>query len=357
MIELSREVSLQKPLINPKLILGIESKTFEDDDRRAVLLRAHMLAADTGLPYFVIGIGKDGSHSQFSSSGVKFEADLTGDWEADTLRTGCLGVVTINLPRIAIESGKDKNRFLELLRERFELSARALGIKYTAFRQHGKTLLPFLTQSKTGDPYLGLESCSRIIDFVGFWESLRALSEKEPYSEASMMLSQEIVQAIVSSKQKLSRKYGKRLYPALLPNSEASERLARMDIETFGIAKVQFSGNRERPFYSTIKRLHMKASDPPFILSEEFEPFKKLRSVSIGGGLNIINLDESDYRPEALLDLTRRLVQDRMLELFTYNRNATYCTNCKKSWIGNLHKCPSCGAISTMAVFDRFSNV
>ena len=37
--------------------------------------------------------------------------------------------VTINLPRIAQESEKDKNKFFDLVRERFELAARTLGSK------------------------------------------------------------------------------------------------------------------------------------------------------------------------------------------------------------------------------------
>jgi anaerobic ribonucleoside-triphosphate reductase len=44
------------------------------------------------------------------------------------------------------------------------------------------------------------------------------------------------------------------------------------------------------------------------------------------------------------------------VEFFTYNRKITYCSNCKKSWFGTLHKCPSCGAMSTLVKFDRFSS-
>ena len=84
---------------------------------------------------------KENENVAFSSSGVKFAADLTGDWETDTLRTGCLGCVTINLPRIALECEKDKNKFYDLMRERFELAARALGIKNNALKQFGKNFL------------------------------------------------------------------------------------------------------------------------------------------------------------------------------------------------------------------------
>jgi ribonucleoside-triphosphate reductase len=356
-VELSREYSIQKPLLNPKIVLRITPEAFEDENKKAVLMKAHGLAAETGAPYFLNGIKEDLTYAVFSSSGLKFTADLTGDWETDTLRTGCLGVVTIDLPRIVIESDKDKNKFLEILHERYELSARALGIKFNALRQHGKTLLPFLTQSNTGDPYLGLENCSKIVNLIGFWECLRAFYEKEPpTSEESTKLAQEIIQTVVSSKQKLGRKYGKRLHPALLPKTEASERLARMDIENYGIARVKFSGNRERPFYFAMTRQHVESTNSLLVLSKQLEPVDKLRGASVGGALSIIDLEEKEYKPEALLNLTKLMVQNQTVELFTYNRIVTYCNNCKRSWYGNLHKCPSCGAISTLTVFDRFSN-
>jgi rRNA maturation protein Nop10 len=32
----------------------------------------------------------------------------------------------------------------------------------------------------------------------------------------------------------------------------------------------------------------------------------------------------------------------------------TFCSNCQKSWTGTLQKCPQCGAISTLTIYDRF---
>jgi len=49
------------------------------------------------------------------------------------------------------------------------------------------------------------------------------------------------------------------------------------------------------------------------------------------------------------------LIANKYLELFTYHRVITYCDNCRKSWFGALHKCPSCGSMSTLTTFDRFA--
>ena len=64
----------------------------------------------------------------------------------------------------------------------------------------------------------------------------------------------------------------------------------------------------------------------------------------------------AEYKPEALMDLTLRLMENQSLEFFTYNRLISFCDNCKKNWFGTLHKCPSCGSMSALATFDRFTS-
>jgi anaerobic ribonucleoside-triphosphate reductase len=355
-IEVVAEESNPKPLLNPKLVLKIDKETVTDGEVRAVLLKAHSLAAEKGLVYFASALQKGEKNAVFSASGCKLEADLTGDWETDTLRTGCLGVVTVNLPRIVHESEKDPNNFLKILKERCELAARALRIKYRGLKQHGKTALPFITQRSNGDTYYRLQNCSRIINLAGFREAVEAFCGKNMSSEESKVFAEELVKNLMAFKRKFSRRHGKRLFPAVLPSFEASTRLAQLDVEKYGVAKVKFSGTREKPFYSTTQRLSLQDGEFPIISSETLETEKKLRDLNAGGGLTIIELADSVYTTEALMKLTAYLVNNRSLEFFTYNRTLTYCENCKKSWFGVLHKCPSCGSISTLTTFDRFAN-
>jgi anaerobic ribonucleoside-triphosphate reductase len=167
---------------------------------------------------------------------------------------------------------------------------------------------------------------------------------------------EEIVQNILAFKNKIGRKHGKRLFPAILRSPEASERLAQLDVEKYGIAKVKFSGTREKPFYSTTKRLHLQVGNFPYVPSESLETERKLKGLNAGGNLSIIALEGTEYKPEELMNLTRHLIENQAVEFFTYNRIITYCDNCRKSWFGVLHKCPSCGSISTLTTFDRFAS-
>ncbi|MGA3061521.1 MAG: anaerobic ribonucleoside-triphosphate reductase [Candidatus Bathyarchaeia archaeon] len=355
-IEILTEESSQKPLFNPNIVIKISEETWTDEKAKAVLLKVHRLSTEKGTPYFANTAKKEGENTVFSASGVKLSTDFTGDWETDTLRTGCLGYVTINLPRIAQESAKDKNKFFDTVRECFEVAARALGIKNNTLKLFGKNSLPFLLKNASGDTYFRLENCSRIINLAGFREAVEVFTEKSVNSEEGRKFSEEIVQNILAFRQKVGRKHGKRLYPVILSNSEASERLAQLDIEKYGVAKVKFSGTREKPYYSTARRFQVKAGETLSIPAEMLETSQQMKGLNVGGVLDIIELGGNEFNPEALMDLTRRLIENQSLEFFTYNRIISLCDNCKKSWFGTLHKCPSCGSMSNLATFDRFTS-
>jgi ribonucleoside-triphosphate reductase (formate) len=355
-VDIFAEESASKPLLSPKLVIKINNLALADEGAKAILVKAHQLAAKNGVPYFANLTKKENENAAFSSSGIKFTADLTGDWETDTLRTGALGCVTINLPRVALESEKDKNIFLDLMRERLELSARALGIKSAALKQFGKISMPFLLQKADRDTYFRLENCSRIINLAGFGEAIESFIGKPLNSEESRRFAEETIQTLLAFKQKIARKYGKRLYPVILGSPEASERLAQLDIERYGIAQVKFSGTREKPYYSTARRFQVKMAELLSIQTEQLETAKKMRGLNAGGDLCIIELEGAEYTPEALLNLTLRLIENPVIEFFTYNRQISVCDNCKKSYYGNLHKCPGCGSMSTLTTFDRFTS-
>lgn len=351
LLEIFDEESVRKPLFDPKLILKIRPETFSDERAKATLLKAHNLASERGIPYFANLLQKNQKQSVFSFSGFKLNADLSQDWEIDTLRAGCLGIVTVNVPRVAYESGNDKAKFSEILKERLEMANRALEIKHRALKQHEKSLLPFITQTGNGDQYFRLENCSRIINLAGIKEAAEAFCGKEIGNEKTLGFTEETAQNIIAYIQKIGKKRGKRLHPAILPCFEASERLVLLDIERYGVAKVRFSGTRDKPFYSATSALTLQDGK---ISTEPLATEQKLRGLHEGGSLTVIELGEAEHKADELMSLTKQVAEKWDTEFFTYNRNLTYCINCKKSRFGTLHKCPSCGATSTLSTFKRF---
>ncbi len=353
-LEVVHEESRSKPLLNPRIIVKVNSETLKNETYRPIILRAHEAAGEGSAIYFHNNFQKDAKLVAFSGMGSRYQNELTGDWETDTLRTGCLGIVHINLPRITQESEKDKAKYIGILKERYELAARALEIKQRAFRQHGKDYLPFLSQSANGDTYFRPDNCLRIINLVGLKESVAGLFQNPIQNPESIKFVEEITQVIASSRGKTGKKLGKRQFTAILLCNSASERMAQLDIEKYGLAKVVFSGNRERPFYSTVSRTKPEINDQLCISQDSLELHQKLTSFGAGGNLNIIELEGTDYKPEELISLTSQLFDKQIAEFLTYNQRISYCSNCRKGYLGLLCKCPSCGAISSLTVFDRF---
>lgn len=352
MLDILAEESSLKPLVGPDVIVKIRPETLTNERARALLLKAHGLASDRGMPYFANLIQKGLKQSVFSSSGLRLSTDLNGDWEIDTMRTGCLGIVTVNMPRIAYESGKDKMKFLGLLQERIEMASRALEIKHRTLTRHGRNLFPFLMQSSNGDQYLRLEKCSWTINLAGLKEAAEMFSEKDINDEKTITFAAEMAHDVSSYIQKIGRRRGKRLSPASGQSNEACERLAQVDIERYGVAKVRFAGTRDRPFYSTVSRLSLQGGSIP---KEALRTEQILNEVRIGGSLAAIELGEVKYNPSDLMAVTLQLMEAHNPELFAFDRKMSYCTNCKKNWFGLLHKCPSCGAVGTLVFFDKFA--
>ena len=353
LLEIYAEESTRKPLFNPKIVIKIRSETFKDKKAEAMLLKAHHLASEKGIPYFANLLGKKREYGVFSASSCRLNADLKGDWEIDTLRTSNIGYVTVNLPRITCECGRDRTKFFEILRERLEMAARALEIKYRTLKQQGRGLLPFLMQSVNSDQYFRLENSSRLINLVGLKEAAESFYGVDIREDKKALeFAEETISSISDFTRKIDRRRRRRLLPSALPSFQASERLARLDIERFGIAKVRFSGTRRKPFYSTVTRLSLQDGK---VLPESFKLEEKLHGLCAGGNLSIIELGEDEYMPKELLPLTKQAVEKHDTEFFTYNRNLTYCVNCKRSSFGPVNKCPSCGAVSTLKTFNRFA--
>jgi len=256
LLEILNEENARKPLFNPKIIIKIRSETLSEEGSREILVRAHRLASEKGIPYFANLIHEPWKYSVFSASGLKLPADFSGDWETDTLRTGNIGTVVVNLPRIAHQCEKEETRFFEILRERLEMAARALEIKLRFLKQWGKSLIPFLMQKVNGDYYFRLKFSSSLVSPIGLMEAAETFcSEKAEESKECERFAEKTEGQIADFILKVGKRRRRRLSPAVLPSYEASRRLARLDVERYGIGKVRFSGTREKPYYSSAIRL------------------------------------------------------------------------------------------------------
>jgi anaerobic ribonucleoside-triphosphate reductase len=351
LIEVINEENAHKPITNLNLLIKIRPETYTDERAKALLLKAHKLAIETGSVSFAALMKKEQTYDTYSSTGFRLTPEPEGDWETDTVRNGLLGTATINMPRITHEAAEDKTKFFEILRERIEIANRALEIKHTSMKHRARNILPFLTQNENSDQYLRLDKCSNIINLAGLKETVEALSETRVTEEKALTLTTEIAQNISNYTLRTGKRRGKHAIPAVLTDQQGGERLAQVDIEKYGIAKVNYSGTREKPFYSTTNRVAINQGK----LSTEALAFQEKTSfLCEGGNLTVVELNETKIEPNDLSAISRQLAENN-ISLFTYERRLSYCIHCRKSWYGLLRKCPSCGAMGTLVSFDRLA--
>ncbi|MCS7113860.1 MAG: anaerobic ribonucleoside-triphosphate reductase [Nitrososphaerota archaeon] len=352
LLEVLNGDDVPKPLLNIQLTFKMRPETFSNDKTVSMLLEAHRLVSEKGSVYFANIPEKNGGWTVFSASGCRLDADFNGDWEIDTLRTGVLGCATINLPRVAQECGNEKTKFFEILRDRLEMAAQALEIKYRWLKTRDKVLTPFLAHSANGDQYLRLESSVHLISLAGLREAAETLNGKSIYEdENAFNFAAETLKYVSEFTLKAERKREKRLLSSILPFPEASERLAGLDIERYGVSKVRFHGTREKPYYSTFSRITLQDGEK-FLKPLMVE--KDLHKLLDGGSLTVLELGDAEYEPQELLSTTRKLIENYGIGFFTYARSLTYCLQCRKSWFGRLPKCPSCGAVSPLTFFNTY---
>ncbi|MEM3640405.1 MAG: anaerobic ribonucleoside-triphosphate reductase [Candidatus Bathyarchaeia archaeon] len=352
-LEIFTEESICKPLFNPKIVVKMRPETFTNEKAKAMLLDAHSLTLKNGILYFANFLENGRKQSVYSTSGYRLDAYLNGDWEIDTLRTCTVGQVIVNLPRIVYECEKDKMKFSEILNERLEMAARALEIKHKTLKLHAKSLLPFLMQGANGDQYLRLENPPCLINLVGLKEVAEAFYEKNIYADAeTLKFAYEILHHVLNFADKNGKKHEKRLLSVMIPKFEASERLAKLDIERYGVANVRFLGNREKPYYSTANRILLQNGD---VALQSLKTEGELEKLCNGGKMTIVDLGETEHEANELMLFSKRLIENYGIGFFTYNRNLTYCSRCKKSWPKVLNKCLSCGCAGTLATFKRFT--
>ena len=353
LLEVMSEESEQKPIFNPSLIFKIRPEVLKNKECSSLLLQSHQLVLKNGTPYFVNLIPQK-KETLYTATGSRFTTDWTKDWELDTLRTGEIGDVVINLPRISYDAEKKETRFFELLDERLELAIRALEIKYRTIKQYTREgLLPFLTQEVEGNQYLRIKNASRLVSFVGLNETIKSLSGEYAYeNDKALNLAEEIMRHLTRNVKRYTKKPETRVSLALLPNAIASKRLAELDLEQYGWAEINVQGTKEHPFYSDMNMIPLETN---ISFKERLSIEEKIHKLTSGGHLAIIQLDDSDYDNNQLFSTTNNILKTYKIGFFAYNRNLAHCNSCQKTFYGILSKCQLCGSANTLVNFSRMS--
>jgi ribonucleoside-triphosphate reductase len=239
-----------------------------------------------------------------------------------------------------------------MFKEPLGLALRALEIKYQTIKQRLKEgLLPFLSQKVNGNQYLRLENASRLVSFVGLNETVQSFLGKSIYEDkATLDFAEQIVKIFSDTKGRYARKPETRVSLAMAPNPDAAQRLAELDIEKYGWGTVSVRGKKENPFYTDLVAAPL---DAKITLEERLNIEERIHKLSSGGHLAILRLHNSEQSAEEFLSTTKLIVKNYDVGLYVYDRDITFCENCKENFYKVLFKCPRCGSANMLTSFGR----
>ncbi|MEM1531208.1 MAG: anaerobic ribonucleoside-triphosphate reductase [Candidatus Bathyarchaeia archaeon] len=340
-----------KPILNPSPVIKVRPEALKGEGEN-ILYKAHLLAT-YGIPYFANPLSSGGRPVSYMATGQIFSADWREDWELDIIRVGCMGSVTLNLPRAFYESKGDRKLFFGNIYDFSEKALRALEIKYLTMKQRASEgLLPFLIQGARGDPYCRLDNSLFLLSIVGLNEAVQSATKYAIYeSDESIKFADDILSYILEVINGYSRRRGMRCALSLTPNMEVSGRMAALDVEHYGLAGV--SVGKEKPYYSSISSIIYNADIP---LKKYLSIEERMQRFLSGSHLIKIPIKYSEESPEQLLSITREIISSLNIPLFTYDVPLTYCSGCHKTFQGEQQKCPLCGSVNTITRFVRESS-
>jgi ribonucleoside-triphosphate reductase len=351
LIECLKERKSSKPMFNPSLIVKVRPETLSDSEAERLLFEAHGLAVD-GLPYFANLCFEGQMGASYTASGLRLAADWKEDWELDTVRTGSLDRVALNLPRAAYDAKGDKAKFFENLYDLSEKALRALGIKYHTIRQRAREgLLSLLVQRGEQDPYYRLENTSCLLSFIGLSETAQSMTGKSVHEGGEALgFAEEAVSYLAKAVKGSVKKQEVRYALCSGPDAEAARRLAELDIEKYGLAEARAQGGKGKPFYTNMAVVPQMADAS---LEKYLGIEEKFHALTPGGHLARIGLWEPEPDVEHLLSTTKKIVARHKIGFFAYDRSLTYCSKCQKTFHGDHMKCPVCGSVNAVTRFSR----
>ena len=299
------------------------------------------MTAKYGAPYFSNYINSDMSPNDVRSMCCRLRLDLrelrkkSGGFFGSGESTGSIGVVTVNLPRIAYQA-KDKEDFFRRLDRIMDISARSLKIKRTVVtRLLNEGLYPYTKR------YLGtFDNHFSTIGLVGMNEAcLNAswlgvnLGDKRAQDFA--------VEVLNHMRERLSdyqEKYGDLYNLEATPAESTSYRLAKHDVEQFPDI-ITASADDNAPYYTNSSHLPVGYTDDIF---SALDVQDRLQTLYTSGTVFHAFLGEKMPDWRSAMQLVRTIAEN--YELPYYTLSPTYSVCADHGYIaGEVYKCPHCG--------------
>jgi len=296
------------------------------------------MTAKYGLAYFSNFINSDLNPSDIRSMCCRLRLNLrqldrniTGGLFGSGDSTGSVGVVTINVPRIAYLS-KNKDDFFHRLEYLMGLAKISLEMKREIVEKNMQGgLLPYTKR------YLGtLKNHFSTIGPVGMNEACLNLLGKDIASEEGKSFA---VETLKFMKAKLSdfQEETSHIYNLeAVPAEGTSYRLARIDRRKYPDI---ITAGKEVPYYTNSTLLPVNETED---VIEALEHQEELQTLYTGGTVFHIFLGERVSSGEAVMRLLKKVAYNTKLPYFTITPTYSICSD-HGYLVGEHLRCPTCG--------------
>lgn len=299
------------------------------------------MTAKYGTPYFSNYINSDMEPSDVRSMCCRLRLDLrelrkkSGGFFGSGESTGSIGVVTINLPRIAYLAA-DEAAFYKRLDHMMDVAARSLDTKRTVItRLLEEGLYPYTKR------YLGtFNNHFSTIGLIGMNEA--ALNAKWLRADLTATKSQQFAKDVLNHmREKLSdyqEQYGALFNLEATPAESTTYRLAKHDVSRYpDIITASEPGGT--PYYTNSSHLPVGFTDDIF---EALSVQDELQTLYTSGTVFHAFLGEKLPDWKSAATLVRRIAENHRLPYYTISPTYSVCRT--HGYItGEAHVCPTCG--------------
>ena len=310
------------------------------------------MTAKYGTPYFSNYINSDMEPSDVRSMCCRLRLDLrelrkkSGGFFGSGESTGSVGVVTINMPRIAYLA-KDKADFFTRLDKLMDIAARSLKTKRTVITKLLENgLYPYTKR------YLGtFNNHFSTIGLVGMNEA--GLNAKWLRKDLTHKETQDFtVEVLNHMRERLSdyqEQYGDLYNLEATPAESTSFRLAKHDVKRFpGIITAAKSCD-DTPYYTNSSHLPVGYTEDIF---SALDVQDELQTLYTSGTVFHAFLGEKLPDWKAAANLVRKIAENYKLPYYTMSPTYSVCKT-HGYLAGEQKKCPVCG--ETTEVYSRIT--
>ena len=261
------------------------------------------------------------------------------------------GVVTVNLPDIALSSGGNIEKFWRIFDERMELCHRALLCRHERLKGTLSDAAPILWQYgacarlKKGEPinkllYGGYSTIS--LGYAGLYECVKYMTGKSHTDPSATPFALEIMNALNAACKKWKAQHNIDFSLYGTPLESTTYKFAKCLQKRFGVVE----GITDKGYVTNSYHVHV---------TEPIDAFKKLefeaqfQHLSPGGAISYVEVPDMQNNLDAVLEVMK-FIYDHIIYA-ELNTKSDYCQVC--GWDGEIEiveqdgkliwKCPQCG--------------